>query len=198
MQILLNQNDIQAAVSARVQELVTINDDQSLHVELLDDGTAVVTILSPGEEAGDNHESNGETQADGSPKPRKTRRTKAQIEADKKAEEEARKQAAQDAAAEQDAGNVAPTPTSSAEPVKPTEPAPAEDAGETSQSPEQDAADLPVDPQPTEPAVVVEEEQAQEAEPAADPEPVEEKAEQPVEQPKKQSLFANLRKPNNQ
>lgn len=175
MQILLNQKDLQAAVIAQVQDLFTIRDDQSLHVDLTDEG-AIVTVLSPGE----SHEDHGtnEGSAGNEDRPKRTRRTKAQIEADRQAEEDAKKAAAAQAEKTQEAV-VTETKTEEVEDPKVT-PEEEEDISLTLPDEQQAAQEVVETAEPVE-------EQAQEE--------VQQKEEEPAAPVR--SLFANLRQPRN-
>lgn len=179
MQIILNQSDLTNAVLGFVNDFFTVPEGASVIVEVGEDSTAVVFINEDTQE-----------QEPGSPaptterQPKKTRRTKAQIEADNKAEAERLAQAQLEAAG----GNETPSETGSADPVKQPEPAQVVDAGET--TPE---ASAPGEVEP----VVEELAEVPAEEPEVEQEPETPVAEEPETPKPKASLFANLRKPNN-
>lgn len=189
MQIILNQNETTQAVVEFVRDQLSLPEEATVVVEVNDDGTASVLV---NEESDQPSQSGGNTNGKST---KRSRRTKAQIEADNQAEED-RRLAAQAANAQQEeaavtaevAGNVAATQTDSVETAQVSEDVSNSDAGSDPEP------ETPVDPQPDEPAVAVKEEttkpsiaeQARQA--AADDVP-------PV---RTQSLFANLKKPNNQ
>lgn len=185
MQITLNTNEVSDCVLAYVKDQLGLDETNSFVVELHEDG---ITVLV-NEEAGANETSS--TPASERPA-KKPRRSKAQIEADKKAEEERLAAAGK--------SNDTQTSTTSAEAAPVTEPAQAEAAVDTS------PAETEVDPElaqqlaeasaEEDAAADAEVAEAQAVEPVAEAqvEPVVE--EEPVRKPST-SLFANLRKPNN-
>lgn len=176
MQILLNQTDLTHAVLGYVNDFINVPEGATVSVEVGEDSTAVIYINE------DTQERESESTASTTERPaKKPRRTKAQIEADNKAEA-TRLAEAQAAAAS--SGNEQVTQTTSVEDVTITEDAPNSDAG--------GQPDEQVDPQLVESAVVVTEEAT-----ASDPEPEPETTVEPETPPVRQSLFANLRKPQN-
>lgn len=186
MQILLNSQNLQAAVILFVQDRVSLQEDESLSVELTEDG-AIVTILAPGEDA----EIQESTSTPAGEKPQRRQRRTRQPK-------EVPVTPAPELAPESGNEEPASTQTNSAPDAQPSEAASSSAAGGVAEQAEE--PETPVDPQPAEPAVAVEEQPAQEPEPAADPEPEVAKDPEPApeERPRTQSLFANLRKPNNQ
>lgn len=211
MQILINHGLVGLAVMNLIAERVSLAEGETIHVLLTDDG-ATCTILAEGEQPDDaGDESTGST-SDSAPtgerQPKRQRRSKAQIEADKKAEEERLATAQVDASV----GKSSDTPTSitSAETVTATEPAQAGAAGDTSQSEAQGPGETEVDPELAEHlanASAVEDAEADEALATGGEVPAETQAEATtaavVEEPADTapkaaiSLFANLRKPQN-
>lgn len=186
MQILLNQTDLTHAVLGYVNDFITVPEGATVVVEVGEDSTAVIYI---NEEGGEQPER--ETQPAGERPPKKPRRTKAQIEADNKAEAERLAQATAAGAngGEDTSGNaVASTEQAAVE----TPAVVAEAAGETTQEPS-----APGEKDPSlDTTVAVEEPAETVAEtPATVEEPV---VEEPVTPKPTTSLFANLRKPNNQ
>ena len=187
MQILLNPNEVSEVVLGYVQAQLGLDDTNTFSVECHDDGTIAVYV---------NEDIGGEAQPQATetkPAPRRRQRRSNK--------------------AEQASGNEAsstPTTTISVEPVTPTEAAPVVDAGDTTpvttDSPgtepvaEEPVVETPVDPTP-EVATTVAVETPVEAAVTEVVETVAAAVETMVEEepPRKptQSLFANLRKPNN-
>lgn len=184
MQITLNTNEVSECVLTYVKEQLGLDDTNNFVVELHEDG---ITVL-----VNEDQQDQGSAQVSTTERPaKKPRRTKAQIEADNKAEAE---RLAQATAASAQSGNAAESTE------KPTAETPAvvvEAAGETTQEASAPGNEPEVDPSNAVGTTVVVKEQATEPVPentAAKPEVVEE--EEPPRKPT-QSLFANLRKPNN-
>lgn len=194
MQILLNENEVKVAITDYIQGLVTVSGEQAIQVELSEDG-AIVFILNPDEPAGFTSPASTDERP-----PKKSRRTKAQIEADNKAEAERLAKATEAGANGSDTSGNAVASTQQA--VVETQVVQAEVAGETTQEPSAPGTEPEVDPSNAVATTVVVEQPAEEPvietpatveEPAAE-EPV---VETPPVKPTT-SLFANLRKPNNQ
>lgn len=214
MQIVLNHNEIEVAVRQYIEERVSVPEGQRLDIEVLGDDntiTAEINIVDVDAPAGETSSTGSKSSA-----PRKTRRTKAQIEADAKLEAE------RQAALTTGKSNDTPTTTASAQSAPVTEPVTVAAAGDTSQNavqgpgtkePEVDPSnavattvavvETGVDPELAAElaAASVEEDAAAdaEAEPVKEQAPVAEAAEPAnEEQPKPTtSLFANLRRPKN-
>lgn len=182
MQITLNTNEVSDCVLAYVKEQLNLDDSNTFVVELNEDG---ITVLV--------NEDSTDSSASGNTAPtterpaKKPRRTKAQIEADNKAEAE-RLAKATEAGAKDTSGNDV---QSTQEPVAETQAVVVEAVGETTQEP---LAPGDVDPSPQVDSTVVVEEPAEAPLKAEEPEVVTE----PVTPKPTTSLFANLRKPNNQ
>lgn len=202
MQILLTHGEVGVAVMNLIAERVSVAEGESIHVLLTDDG-ATVSILPEGEQPDESGDEPNTQASGGTDRPRKTRRTKAQIEADNKAE-------AERLAAQKEAGAVTGNDAVSTEtPVVETRIVQAEVAGETTQEQQDPGTDAvgetQVDPQPeVAAAVVVVEEQEQEPDPQPEVQTqaaavvAEEPAETGAAAPSAAiSLFANLRKPQN-
>lgn len=185
MQILLTHGEVGQAVAAMIAERIALNEGETVQVYLTEDG-ATASILQEGDQPEPAEEAS--TQPAGERQPRKTRRTKAQIEADNKAEAE-RLVAAQTEAA---SGNDAVSTEQSAAETPAVE---VEVAGETTQEPSDPGTEAQAE-EPSQPEVA-----ATVAVEEATAEPVEEaqaEEEPSTEAPKAAiSLFANLRKPQN-
>lgn len=189
MQILLNLGVVGQAVIEHMRNRIVLVEGEVLHVELTDEG-ATVHVLPEGVSPEGSDDNNDPTPTGERPA-KKPRRSKAQIEADNKAEAE-RKAEADLAAAGGTQGNAV---ASTEKPVVEAASAVVEAAGETTPEVSGDGEATPetaADPI-VETAVVVEAkpEVVAEAEPDVTPEV------EPERKPTT-SLFANLRKPNNQ
>lgn len=189
MQILLNLGVVGQAVIEHMRNRIVLEEGETIHVELTDDG-ATVFVLPEGETPEGNDDGSPSSTAE---KPaKKPRRSKAQIEADNKAEAE-RKAEADLAAAGGTQGNAV---ASTDKPVVEAASAVVEAAGETTPEVSGDGeatSETAADPIVETPVVVEEAkpEVVAEAEPDLTPEV------EPERKPTT-SLFANLRKPNNQ
>lgn len=206
MQIVLNHNEIEVAVRQYIEERVSVPEGQRLDIEVLGDDntiTAEINIVDVDAPANETSSTGSKSSA-----PRKTRRTKAQIEADAKLEEE------RQAALTTGKSNDTPTTTASVQSAPASEPVAVEAVGDTSQNAVQGpgtkepgvdpsnavATTVAVDPELAAElaAASVEEDAAADAE--AEPVKEVEAAAEPAneEQPKPTtSLFANLRRPKN-
>lgn len=188
MQILLNHGVVGQAVIEHIRNRILLEEGETIHVELTDDG-ATVFVLPEGETPEGNEDGSPSSTAE---KPaKKPRRSKAQIEADNKAEAE--RKALADSAGTAEPGNAV---ASTEKPVVEAASAVVEAAGETTPEVSGDGEATPetaADPIVETPVVVEEAkpEVVAEAEPDVTPEV------EPERKPTT-SLFANLRKPNNQ
>ena len=189
MQILLTAANLRAAVLEYVQNKLILDDEESLQVDLTDEG-AIVTVLAPGltsyvHSQPVDQEDDGKESNEGD-KPKRTRRTKAQIEADRLAEE-----AAAEAAKQAETQVTEQTQKTEADLVD-------NEVQEPLVTPEEEEdvnLTLPDEQKAAEP--VTETAASQEVAQAV-AEEFQGEAAQEVEQPKPtQSLFANLRNPRN-
>lgn len=174
MQIIYNPSEVNEIVLGYVQEKLNLDDSNDFQVTVTEDGTITVMV---NEEV---HQPVGEQIESGEKPVKRTRRTKAQIEADRQAEEDAKKAAAAAQDEKTEEAVVTETKTEQVEDPKVT-PEEEEDVSLTLPD-EQQAADEVVET--AEPV----EEQAQEK-------AVEQKEEEPA--PRVRSLFENLRQPRN-
>ncbi len=194
MQITLNTNEVSDCVLSYVKDQLGLDDTNNFVVELHEDGITVHVNEDQQEQS-----STAQTPTSERP-PKKPRRTKAQIEADNKAEAERLAKATEAGANGSDTSGNAVASTQQA--VVETQVVQAEAAGVTTQEPSAPGTEPEVDPSNAVDTTVVVEQPAEEPvietpatveEPAAE-EPV---VETPPVKPTT-SLFANLRKPNNQ
>ena len=196
MQITLNTNEVSDCVLSYVKDQLGLDDTNNFVVELHEDGITVHVNEDQQEQS-----STAQTPTFERP-PKKPRRTKAQIEADNKAEAERLAKATEAGANGSDTSGNAVASTQQA--VVETQVVQAEAAGVTTQEPS-----APGEKDPSLDTAVVVEQPAEEPvvetpvvetpaeEPAADPVAEEPVVETPPVKPTT-SLFANLRKPNNQ
>lgn len=194
MQITLNTNEVSDCVLSYVKDQLGLDDTNNFVVELHEDGITVHVNE-------DQQEQSSTTQTPTSERPpKKPRRTKAQIEADNKAEAARLVKTTEAGANGSDTSGNAVASTQQA--VVETQVVQAEAAGVTTQEPSDPGTEPEVGPSNAVGATVVVEQPAEEPvieTPAETPATVEEPAaEEPVTPKPTTSLFANLRKPNNQ
>lgn len=204
MQIIYNPTEVNEIVLGYVQEKLSLDDSNDFQVSVSEDGSILVLV---NEDAGEQPASGGGQPAPTTEKPqRRTRRTKAQIEADEA--EEAAKKAAQSKQEPtpleklqagdlvgREAGNAVPenTQTSSAEVAQVSDNAVASAVSEEPVTETGSATNSHGDEPPTEAPAEPEAQVEPEPEVAKDPEPATEAPTKPAGV----SLFANLRKPTN-